>query len=92
MLHQDRIEHLGVLEGLAHDRGVGHAGPIVGERDHSPIIAARFEGRDASELARELKKRRVLVSARHGHVRVSVHFYNLEEDLDCLESALGAIL
>lgn len=58
----------------------------------SPIIAARFEGRDASELARELKKRRVLVSARHGHVRVSVHFYNLEEDLDCLESALGAIL
>jgi selenocysteine lyase/cysteine desulfurase len=58
----------------------------------SPIVAARFEGRDASALARQLKERRVLVSARHGNLRVSTHFYNAEEDLDCLESELRALL
>ncbi len=58
----------------------------------SPVISARFEGRDASALARELKARRVLVSARHGNVRISVHFYNNEADLDRMASALGEIL
>jgi len=58
----------------------------------SPIVAARFEGCDASGLARSLKERRVLVSARHGNLRVSAHFYNNEDDLDRLESALRALL
>ena len=58
----------------------------------SPIIAARFDGRDASELARRLKERRVLVSARHGNLRVSAHFYNTEQDLDRLESELRPLL
>lgn len=58
----------------------------------SPIIAARFEGRDASELARRLKEGRVLVSARHGNLRVSAHFYNNEEDFDRLEAGLRALL
>lgn len=58
----------------------------------SPIVAARFEGRDASDLARRLKDGRVLVSARHGNLRVSAHFYNNEEDLDRLESVLGGLL
>jgi len=58
----------------------------------SPIVAARFEGRDASALARRLKERRVLVSARHGNLRVSAHFYNTEEDLDRLESELRGLL
>jgi len=57
----------------------------------SPIVCARFEGRDASVLAAELKaKHRVLVAARHGNLRVSPHFYNNEEDLDRLASALRA--
>jgi selenocysteine lyase/cysteine desulfurase len=58
----------------------------------SPIVAARFEGRDASDLARRLKERRVLVSARHGNLRVSAHFYNAEEDLDRLETELRGLL
>ena len=56
----------------------------------SPIIAARFDGHDASELARRLKERRVLVSARHGNLRVSAHFYNTEQDLDRLAEELEA--
>ncbi|MCW5976888.1 MAG: aminotransferase class V-fold PLP-dependent enzyme [Bryobacteraceae bacterium] len=58
----------------------------------STVIAARFEGVDASRLARELKARRVQVSARHGNLRVSVHFYNSEDDLARLEENLRALL
>jgi selenocysteine lyase/cysteine desulfurase len=58
----------------------------------SPIAAARFPGADASEVARKLKERRVLVSARHGNLRVSVHFYNNEQDLDRLGQELRKLL
>jgi cysteine desulfurase/selenocysteine lyase len=54
----------------------------------SPIVAARFAGRDASQMALELRERRVIVAARHGRLRVSPHFYNNESDLDRLEEAL----
>jgi cysteine desulfurase/selenocysteine lyase len=54
----------------------------------SPIVAARFENTDVSAMSRALKEQRVLVSARRGHLRVSTHFYNNEEDLDALRQAL----
>jgi cysteine desulfurase / selenocysteine lyase len=56
----------------------------------SPIIAARFDNRDVSALARTLAERRILVSARRGHLRVSPHLYNNEQDLEILERALRA--
>jgi cysteine desulfurase / selenocysteine lyase len=55
----------------------------------SPIVTARFEGRDVSVMARELKARNVLVAARHGNLRVSPHFYNDEQDLERLANALA---
>ena len=58
------------------------------EDQASPIVAARFEDRDVSALARALKDRRVLVAARRGHLRVSPHFYNNEQDLEVLKDAL----
>jgi cysteine desulfurase / selenocysteine lyase len=57
---------------------------------NSPVVMARFEGRDAPALARELQSRKVLVAARHGNLRVSPHFYNNEADLERLREALGA--
>ena len=60
--------------------------------DNSPIVAARFPHKDAAELVRLLKQRRILVSARHGNLRISVHFYNNEQDLERLGTALGALL
>jgi len=57
----------------------------------APIIAARFPGRDPARLVRELYARRILVSARHGFLRISVHFYNNEADLERLEAALGEL-
>jgi selenocysteine lyase/cysteine desulfurase len=58
----------------------------------SQIATAKFAGRDPSELARELKARRVIVAARHGFLRVSPHFYNNEADLDRLEEELRGLL
>jgi cysteine desulfurase / selenocysteine lyase len=60
--------------------------------DDSPIIAARFPNHDASALARALKQERVLVSARHGMLRVSTHFYNDESDITALTTALRRLL
>lgn len=58
----------------------------------SPIVAARFENRDVSALARALKEQHVLVAARRGHLRVSPHIYNNERDLETFEHALRALL
>jgi selenocysteine lyase/cysteine desulfurase len=54
----------------------------------SHIVCGRFAGRDASDLARRLRERAIVVAARHGALRVSPHFYNDGADLDRLEQAL----
>jgi cysteine desulfurase/selenocysteine lyase len=58
----------------------------------SPILSARFECCDPSAVTNQLKARRVLVSARHGKLRVSTHFYNNENDIDRLSEELKRIL
>jgi selenocysteine lyase/cysteine desulfurase len=58
----------------------------------SPIVAAGFDGVDVSSLARELRARRVAVSARHGRLRVSTHFYNNEADIERLARELRELL
>jgi selenocysteine lyase/cysteine desulfurase len=52
------------------------------------IIAAHWPDRDAEELYSRLKKQRIVTAARHGNLRISPHFYNLEEDLEKLRAAL----
>jgi cysteine desulfurase / selenocysteine lyase len=83
----ERIEAR-VLELAA--RGVGIAREFGATIAHpnSHIIAARFKGADVARIAAELKSNRVLVSARHGHLRVSAHFYNDETDLERLRIEL----
>ena len=54
----------------------------------SQIVTARFPGREASAIARDLLSRKVLVAARHGNLRVSPHFYNDETDLVRLAEVL----
>jgi selenocysteine lyase/cysteine desulfurase len=59
---------------------------------NSPIIAARFEGRQAADLVAALKARGVLISARHNYLRISTHFYNNEDDVDRMISELRRLL
>lgn len=56
--------------------------------EDSPIVSARFQGADVEAMALRLQERRIVVSARHGGLRVSTHFYNNEHDLDRLAEAL----
>ncbi|MEQ1946180.1 MAG: aminotransferase class V-fold PLP-dependent enzyme [Bryobacteraceae bacterium] len=59
---------------------------------NSQIVAAKFPGRDVSELAKALAKKRVLVAARHGYLRISPHFYNDDRDIGRLEQELKILL
>jgi selenocysteine lyase/cysteine desulfurase len=58
---------------------------------NSQVVCGAFPDRDASQLVRRLKERKVIVSARQGNLRVSPHFYNDESDLQCLEQALTSL-
>jgi len=51
------------------------------EEERSPIVAARFPGRSASEVAGRLNEAGVIVSARKDFVRFSPHLYNETEDI-----------
>jgi len=63
-----------------------HGGQV--QHLNSPIVAAKFDGVQTSELAVRLKEKRILVSSRHGNLRVSVHFYNNEQDIAALNQGL----
>ena len=58
----------------------------------SQIVIAGLPGKDASTIARALREQKVVIAARHGRLRISPHFYNDEEDLMRLESALKKLL
>ena len=53
-----------------------------GDTERSSIIAARFPGKDAAEVARKLKGAQVMVSCRKDFVRFSPHLYNQAGDIE----------
>ncbi len=67
--------------GVLHPSAVGAA--------RSQIVTAAFPRRDSSDLARQLRERRVAVSVRQGHLRVAPHFFNDDSDLARLAEALA---
>jgi selenocysteine lyase/cysteine desulfurase len=81
-----------VLDLAAKARGILYSLGAVLADSLSPIVAARFEHHDVSALARALREQRVLVAARRGHLRVSPHLYNNEQDLEIFERTLRALL
>lgn len=89
---EQRVMHLAALTRDVLRRA---GGSLAADRDahyDSPVVTARFEGKDASQLARTLETRKVLVAARHGNLRVSPHFYNDESDLERFETALQQVV
>jgi selenocysteine lyase/cysteine desulfurase len=82
-----------VLQLAAATRDVlrAHGGVLFADQHpyyESPIVTAQFPGLDMSKLAVELKRRRIVVAARQGKLRVSPHFFNNEDDLRQLDEAL----
>lgn len=76
---------------LLRDQGaslLSDQGPHYG----TSIMAAQFPHQEAGALALALREHKILVSARHGNLRVSVHFYNNEEDLSRLAQGLRRVM
>jgi selenocysteine lyase/cysteine desulfurase len=57
----------------------------------SPVVAARFEGRDPKAICAALKQRRVLISSRYENLRISTHMYNNEADIARLAEGLKSL-
>jgi cysteine desulfurase/selenocysteine lyase len=56
------------------------------------VTAVPPAGRDAAELARQLKEKDVMAAARAGRLRISPHLYNTEGEIDrCLEILEGCL-
>jgi selenocysteine lyase/cysteine desulfurase len=87
-----RVMHLAALTRDVLRRAGGRLAADCDPHYDSPVVTARFEGKDARQLARALEARKVLVAARHGNLRVSPHFYNDESDLERFETELKQIL
>jgi selenocysteine lyase/cysteine desulfurase len=82
-----------VLQLAARTREVlrAHGGILLADQYphyESPIVTAQFPGLDMSNLAAELKRKRIAVAVRKGNLRVSPHFFNNEQDLSQLDKAL----
>jgi len=54
----------------------------------SQIVTAALPGVDVRMVVSALKEQRILVSARHGRLRVSPHFYNNHEDIERIAQAI----
>lgn len=52
-------------------------------KDRAAIVSFEVPG-SAAQLVEELRRRRICVSEKDGHLRASVHFYNNQADLDNL--------
>ncbi|MCU1337248.1 MAG: aminotransferase class [Bryobacterales bacterium] len=76
-------------------RGLGAELDEADQNRASQIVIAGFPAVtafDASRTARALREENVVIAARHGRLRISPHFYNDEDDLKRLESALKKFL
>jgi selenocysteine lyase/cysteine desulfurase len=59
-----------------------------GEREHGPLVCV--ESTDVHALVEALRAERVLVSSRDRNVRIALHLYNVEEDVDRILAALAS--
>ena len=58
------------------------------EANRSTIVSVPLVDRESAPLVTELKRRGINCSAREGNLRLAVHFYNHEDDIDRLAKAL----
>jgi len=58
--------------------------------EKSGIVSLEFPGQDHEKLRRICRRNQIVVSCREGRLRISPHFYNTIEELDCLVDVLAS--
>ena len=61
------------------------------EANRSTIVSVPLGGLDATKLLAELRAQGVTCAARDGNLRLAVHFYNHEDDIERATRALGGL-
>jgi cysteine desulfurase/selenocysteine lyase len=61
------------------------------EKNRSTIVAVPLRDAEPAHLLAELKRRGVICSVRDGNLRLAVHFYNHEDDIHQVTSALSEL-
>jgi cysteine desulfurase / selenocysteine lyase len=61
------------------------------EINRSSIVSVPLGGTESVGLLDELKRRGIICSARDGNLRLAIHFYNHEDDIARLTTALGEL-
>lgn len=59
--------------------------------NQSSIVSVPLRDHDASKVVGALKERRIVCAVRDGNLRLTIHFYNHEDDIDRLIAALTEI-
>ena len=71
--------------------GLGRQPIDLPEGNRSTIVSVPLGDADPVELLGQLKQRGVACAARDGNLRLAIHFYNHEDDIDKLTSILAAL-
>ncbi|MBV9165769.1 MAG: aminotransferase class V-fold PLP-dependent enzyme [Solirubrobacterales bacterium] len=88
-------EHNLRLGAVLHDGLVELGAEVLSTREdghRTGIVTARFPGLDGEEVAGWLNQSGIIVSPRFGSTRLSVHFYNTDEDVALALRTIRAIL
>ncbi len=70
---------------------VGWAPVDLPEANRSTIVSVPLGDADPAHVVEELKRRDIICAARDGHLRLAIHFYNHEDDIARLASALSQL-
>ena len=84
-----RVQELSQLTQETLRRAGGKPNCDLHEHFDSPIVCAAFPDLDVSEMSAALRSQQIAVSARHGRLRVSPHFFNNQDDLAALEAGIA---
>jgi cysteine desulfurase/selenocysteine lyase len=68
--------------------GIGWDPVDLADRNRSTIISVPLDGRDPAALLSHLSEQGVVCSERDRNLRLSIHFYNHEDDIERLSAAL----
>ena len=86
VIEQRNIKLISMLRERLREKGVKFYTP---ENNRSPILSFFME--NEKELGEKMKEKKIYITARKGHVRVSPHFYNNEKDIEAFIEVFSSV-